>query len=33
MFSACFMKNGGNPDVSPILSVTNAPAGLLRKLP
>ena len=27
------MKNGGNPDVSPILSVTNAPAALLRKLP
>lgn len=33
MFSACFMKNGGNPDVSPILSPTNAPDKLLALLP
>jgi len=33
MFSACFMQNGGNPDVSPILSPTNAPFALLRMMP
>ena len=33
MFSACFMKNGGNPEVNPILTITNAPLSLLRMLP
>jgi len=30
---ACFTRNGGNPEESPILSPINAPLYLLNKLP